>query len=63
MDNELDRQIVAKHIIERPNEKAAIRKSIARFENPNDKADKINTMAVRPSLWVVIDEAKDRGMR
>ena len=58
MDNKLDHQIVAKHIIERPSEEAARRKSIARFANPDDKADLINTVAVRPTLWAIVEETR-----
>ena len=61
MDNEMDKQIVRKHIMKKPSEDAARSKSMARFANPDDKADQINTVAVRPTLWVIVQENRQDG--
>ena len=63
MDNEMDDQIVTKHIIQKLSKEAAISKSLARFQNPNDHAKSLNTVAVRPTCWVIIAETKKQDAR
>lgn len=56
MDNEMDKQIVGKHLIQTHSEEAAIKKSLARFDNPHDLAESLNTIAVKPTCWAIIAE-------